>query len=71
MKNLILAFAVLATISLTSCEKEYTCTCTTVDATGGTTTSSSPIKGNKDDARADCEQGSITTVGGTTTCTID
>lgn len=73
MKNLLFAFAIVAAFGLTSCEKEYTCTCTIEDSSGviDTVTSSTTVTGKKNDVRDACEAGSSTVGTITTTCTID
>ncbi|WP_343637379.1 hypothetical protein [Fluviicola sp.] len=71
----IFSLAILATLALTSCKKEYTCACTVtvhqpefsyqgqVYQEENTTTSSSSttIKDKKDDAKSTCEAGSAKT----------
>lgn len=70
MKKLVLAIAALGLISLTSCKKDYTCSCTTF-ATGsgidGQTIETKTGKMKKKDAEKKCESSSTsTTVGGVT-----
>lgn len=62
MKKLVLAVAALGLISLTSCKKEYTCSCTT---TGLGTVEGKTGKMTKKDAKAACEK--EVSVGGITT----
>jgi hypothetical protein len=72
----ILSLAVLATLALTSCKKDYTCTCTTTvhqpafnyggmevqeESTTTSTPVSSTIKDKKDDAKTKCESSNGTT----------
>lgn len=62
MKKLVLAVAALGLISLTSCKKDYTCSCS-----GGTSTAISyPLnKMKKSDAKAACDTWNTAfTVGG-------
>jgi len=75
MKNVIILLAVAGMFTLSSCEKEYTCSCkTTVDGveTGSTSVT---IEGKKSEAEDACDAGSsITTLGGITTsvsCSLD
>lgn len=51
MKKLVLAIAALGLISLTSCKKEYTCSCSIL----GTTTEAKSGKVKKADAKTWCE----------------
>ncbi len=60
------AFAVLGMVALSSCKKDYTCTCTTTFA-GSTTTTSTTLNGKKDDVKTACENGSSSII----VCAID
>ena len=51
MKKLVLAVAALGLISLTSCKKEYTCSCSIL----GTTSDTKTGKVKKSDAKSSCE----------------
>ncbi len=51
MKKIVLAVAALGLISLTSCKKEYTCSCTVFGITSDTKTE----KVSKSDAKSQCE----------------
>lgn len=71
----IFSLAVLATLALTSCKKDYTCACTTTvhqpeiswggdvyqEESTTTTPSSTTIKDKKDDAKTKCESMNGTT----------
>ena len=63
MKKLALSIAALAFIatSMTSCKKDYTCTCT-IDFLGVKTTVSETAKMTKKDAKAWCEDENTTGV---------
>lgn len=62
MKKLVLAVAALGLISLTSCKKDYTCTCTV----SGQTIKIAIPKAKKSDATKTCDAATTTysTVGG-------
>ena len=62
----IAAFAVLGMVALSSCKKDYTCTCT---ATVGeiSSSASTTLNATKADAKEACEAGSTTGV----VCSID
>ena len=62
MKKLVLAVAALGLVSLTSCKKEYVCSCTLL----GTTTETKTAKVTKSDAKSACEtlNSQAKTVGG-------
>lgn len=73
MKKVLLSVFALGMLSLASCKKDYTCTCTT---TGGVSGSGSiTIHGTKKDAKAACDAyDSSSSIGGTTyttACEID
>lgn len=51
MKKLVLALAALGLVSLTSCKKEYTCSCNIL----GVTTEAKTAKVKKSDAKSQCE----------------
>jgi hypothetical protein len=57
----------LTTICLTSCVKDYTCTCTISDSSGviPTSSSSTTVTGKKNDVKAACDAGDL--VSGTVT----
>lgn len=73
MKTLIL-IAALATLSLSSCKKDYTCECVKESPTGTTTDSENTGKMSLSDARTKCNDGDETnTILGetyTTECSI-
>ena len=59
MKKILFLGAVVCTIGLASCKKDYTCECVSTETTSGaTTTTTATIKAKKDDAKTDCEGGS-------------
>lgn len=67
MKKLVLAIAALGLVSLTSCKKEYTCSCTTFSNAPGftaTTVEGKTDKMKKSDAKTKCEAGSSSTTAG-------
>lgn len=65
MKKLVLVAAV-ASLSLVSCKKDYTCTCTTTTA-GVSVSASTTIKDTKKKATDACEAGNVSsTVAGVT-----
>jgi hypothetical protein len=56
MKKLVLFVAVVATLGLTSCKKDWTCECSYTDGDGNTQTTSTAISDKtKKDAEAQCE----------------
>ena len=58
--GLIAALALATIFALSSCKKDYTCTCTiktTVSGTTTTTTTSGTINASKSDAKDACNQG--------------
>ncbi len=72
----IFSLAILATLALTSCKKDYTCTCTTTvhrpafvyagmevqeESTTTMPSSSTTIKDKKDEAKTKCESSNGTT----------
>lgn len=67
MKKLVFAVAALGLISLTSCKKDYTCTCTV----SGQTIKAAYVKVKKSDAQKSCDAAGVTysSVGGK--CTLD
>ncbi len=68
MKNLsILAIASIFTLSLTSCKKDYTCSCTT----GGVTTSTEFKDAKKADAQDACDALSALNAIGGGSCSLD
>lgn len=80
MKKAILALVVLSAITMTSCKKEYTCTCRKVytDNSGNTTTTSDgtyTFKDSKPRAESRCneQEGSGSDIGGdySRECSID
>lgn len=76
MKN-ILGFLTIALIAITfvSCEKDYTCTCTSVDSSGllEDVVTTSDITGKKGDAEDECsaKATALTIATVTTTCELD
>ena len=58
MKNLFI-LTVFALVALTSCKKDYTCTCT-YDFMGEAVSTSTTINATKADAKKTCEAESIT-----------
>jgi len=69
----ILGAAFIASMSFTSCKKDYTCSCTTKFEFFGTTTSTSAstiIHDTKSKAKTACEGTSVETSYGSTTCEI-
>jgi hypothetical protein len=72
MKKLfILAFVAASAVSLSSCQKDYTCTCTTSNG-GSSTTSSVTIHDTYPKAKKSCENNnsSNTTTGTVETCQV-
>lgn len=72
-KILILGAVVIFTLGITSCKKEYTCTCSTT-LTGNNTTSTTTInlgKQKKKDADEACTARVTSVIGGTMTCAVD
>jgi hypothetical protein len=62
MKRLLsIAAVTVALVSLSSCKKDYTCTCT-VDFMGEPISTSTTINATKGDAKEACEAGSSTGV---------
>lgn len=55
MRKLSTILALVAVVSLASCKKDYTCECTSVDTTFGTTTSTITINGKKKDVEKACD----------------
>lgn len=74
MKN-ILGFLTIALIAITfvSCEKDYTCTCTSVDSSGlvDDLVTSTEITGKKGDAEDACSATATTLTVGTITATCE
>lgn len=70
MKKVLFSALVLGAMTLVSCKKEYTCTCT-FSGNGISGTASATTKDTKKNAKADCEEGTGTANGVTTTCTLD
>ncbi len=67
----ILLFAAVASLSLVSCKKDYTCECTTKDNTGAILTSNSvTIKETKSKAKDACS-GKVTSSGGGSSITME
>lgn len=60
MKKVIFMLAV-ATLSMTSCKKDYTCECTSDSPVGTSTSSDRTGKMSLSDARAKCNDGDKTT----------
>jgi len=74
MKN-ILGFLTIALIAITfvSCEKDYTCTCTSIDSSGllDDLVTTTPITGKKSDAEDTCSASATTLTIGTVTTTCE
>ena len=71
MKKLLLV-ALVGIASLSSCSKDYTCTCTSVLPDGTTTnTDNKIVKGTKSGAEKDCNAFDNVYNNVTTTCQID
>jgi len=71
MKNLLLVFGVVALFGLTSCEKEYTCTCTLSDDAGVApdVVTTTELTGKKKDVKESCEAlAPVAVAGFTSTC---
>jgi hypothetical protein len=60
MKTILLTAAAIATLSLSSCKKDYTCECTTTSPTGTSTNSENTGKMKLSDAKAKCDDGDRT-----------
>jgi len=74
MKKVLIAVVVLGALTLSSCKKDYTCTCSYTDTSGSGVVlpnQSTTINGKKKDVETACEAGSSTFGGLTTTCVID
>lgn len=73
MKELLLIPVVGMLFLFGACEKEYTCTCTTVDSSGTTPTSTTSVtfEGTGSEAKDACEEGEVTNGTLTTTCKLD
>lgn len=74
MRKVIFPAAMLLIVGLASCKKDYTCTCTTTDSSGGTATSSVTIHATKKDAKEVCNATATSTSGGSSasvSCSID
>jgi hypothetical protein len=69
MKTIILTFVFIVGVCLTSCKKDYTCTCTS-DCSGSSITSTASYHSTKKKAKESCDQAAATP-GCTTTCTIN
>jgi hypothetical protein len=65
----ILAITALATLTLGSCKKDYTCYCTGT-AYGMSATNSKTIHDTKDAAKASCETGTASANGASVVCEI-
>ena len=51
-----MAFTAMGLVTMSSCSREHTCTCTDTDATGGQTTSKTVITGTKKKAQEECDK---------------
>lgn len=60
----------LTTICLTSCVKDYTCTCTISDASGNQSSTSSTYTGKRSDVKAACDANDVAVGGITVDCEI-
>lgn len=66
--------AIFATFALTSCKKDYTCTCTTTDSSGYFQPITSTVHINnakKKDATSACNAGTVTVGTLSTSCTLN
>lgn len=71
MKKFIAILAIVAFAgSMTSCKKDYTCTCTAT-VLGFTSTSKTTIKNTKKKAEEACTANQTTTAGVTYSCKLD
>ena len=64
-KSLFVVAAVIASLSFSSCAKDYTCTCTTT-ISGSSTSVSTTVHGTKSKAKTACEAGNSSYI----TCAI-
>lgn len=73
MKKIALLAGVVAMVAMTSCKKEWTCTCTTTDSSGliPDVSASTTIKDTKKNAKETCESGSASVGTLSTSCSID
>lgn len=73
MKNLLFFCSFFFALSLASCSKEYTCTCTTTDSSGvlEDQTTGSTFTTNKGDAETACAALEITVGTLSTTCVLE
>ena len=69
MKKVLFSALVLGAMTLVSCKKEYTCSCS-FSGNGVSGTASTTIKDTKKNAQEECESGSATANGTTTTCSL-
>ncbi len=53
--SLFIALFALASVAMTSCRKDYDCTCTRTDSSGGTRVDQTTIRASKKHAQRDCE----------------
>jgi len=65
-----IAAALLLTLGLSSCKKDYTCQCTTSQTGMSPIVTTSTIHGKHSDAKSACEGGSSTTTYGGITTTV-
>lgn len=70
MKKVLLFAVVLGAVTLTSCKKDYTCTCTT-SGNGVNSSASTTINATKSDAEDACTASTSSAFGFTTTCELD
>ena len=67
MKKLLFVFAIAGVAALSSCKKEYTCTCTA----DGVSSSVTFDKMKKSDAEDKCDEGDMEVAGTKVECEID
>ncbi|MBD3637294.1 MAG: hypothetical protein HUJ25_08085 [Crocinitomicaceae bacterium] len=71
MKKVLIFGLIVGGFALTSCKKDWTCTCTSDDGQGNTTSSSTTIQNaTKSDAEAACNS-TATSGSYTVTCAIE
>ena len=66
----ILGLVSLTMLALGSCVKDYSCTCVSTYQGQSFTAPSTTIHDNKKDAKATCDQGSLSIGTATVTCTL-
>jgi len=68
--TLLLVFAAMGLVTLSSCSKEHTCECTTSNFGGGQTTTKTVITDSKKKAQEECDKMDSQSTGTTTECEI-